>query len=402
MEDSLKCDYDTSPFNDEEINITNQDLETINKFEMNFVEKNETNQTYEKIIKFNNVKMTLLIMNSRTYIVKEESKTVTKILKTHDGKLIYQYYRNDHATKKYKNDQKNNQITKLIENDVLQISITKEENYLLIDISEKTETSVLFTNMKSIYCKETAFEKIKKVFDRSNNTMQTALLYENSRYYQASGNNSKVIIMKAGNNHMYQNSLEEFDNVKSTFEEQVFIKKSIDNLFKLPDTTMMKSEYLPVIFVNNGIINNKFLILISHRYHECLETHDISKFQEKFQKVSDTELKFYKTDENDFHASTGFLGILGSLVYILPEGDKYMSTDADLIQQSFDNHESEHLDYCGLLTYVSEDEKQIRVVNYGIFEDGKLVKESKNLFDLEFVYKYVDGSNEFMWMKPRE
>lgn len=143
------------------------------------------------------------------------------------------------------------------------------------------------------------------------------------------------------------------------------------------------------IYKNYGIIVLSGAILVNN-YHPCVENLALNNWlQDNFDNITNNEELL--NSEN-----------IGFLVYTTPEGKSYRTSNNEIITKFVNDEYYEMFYNCSKISHVYfiGSEKYTLIKNYGIIENGKLVRQSNNLIDNGTAVEYVpDNSVNIKWNK---
>lgn len=370
IQNSIYCDYDLTPFEDDELQISIDDLNSVN------IEQDTESDGDKTIFRTQNDRIIKTVKN-------EEGEIYINVIKQND-EIQYQHI-HDVTNDIHKQFIKHTDdfIIKIMTEGELTTTIKKEGSLEFAYFVDRKK------HIRKVCIKKPNGDFITSTFNLLTYITETSVLYSDGQWYNAKGDGSKLIIMGINN---YMNSLEQ-SNLENTVVEDYYVKKGIyiaaDDSFTGNDVNVKSnlndgSEFSSIIS-NDAIFNNDKWILVNGYDNECSKYLDVSMFGDKFENVSNFELLWSE--------SSGFL------YYVTREDEIWRTSDADIIQKIINNEDDKFEDNCGYLSYESLDSKQSWEKNHRIMESDP-VNEYKNLFDLGVTYKYVDGLNEIIWLKP--
>lgn len=295
------------------------------------------------------------------------------------GKVVEQYFKYNGVVKTF-TIKENNDIIKFMYDGHLLNTVKKNNEEIIVQKEDNL--------MSESYTQKANGDVIKSVFNYKKNRIRTYVLYKNGQFYAATGKRSKTIILGKNN---YQNSIKQAESndtsvpgwhVKKGFrntKDSVFMGNELDVQYDRNGIKFSK------IATNNGIMKNRLAIWISG-YHSCSQTPD-PPILKKFENITDRVCVF---DCNN----------AGFLVYTTHDKRTFRTSDKDIIRKVVFENDYSEIGNCGYISYRSADEELLWIKNDIIYEDGNIIGESKNLFDCENYYMYVDGVNKIRWSKP--
>lgn len=401
MFEAISCDFDLSPFSHENLNFDEADNKIIMKLKENklkskeILNKGEKKKiSIEKVIgavknvfdKYQNIKIQVKKVNEDIVYQKKESTV---------GDLLYY--------KKYTKSE-NGRIEKESRNGAHKIIVANNEyNSDIFNIETSNKT------VKKHCTKRMNGDTIKTVVTGTENQIiQTAIRFANGKYFYASAHEDISIMMGQYQNSVTQNSIflpsqkerdpmsgYDYSHYSSLLTDKFDNKDLVEDLFFKYMISYVDSHFPNHIrnYRNNGIIIHHNFIMISDRYRKYSKR---SSSKESYN--NDLPYQFQKVPYSDAKILAAFnIRYPGLLLCLTPRQELYKTSDNKLIDRFIQNNGELDFHWCGVVSYMSADSKQLWIKNYGIIENGRLVETSENLFENGNILTYFDGVNQIVW-----
>lgn len=384
----ISCNFDLSPFPDENLMFDEKENEIIMELKKNNVKNPRFFQSNTQI------KWISITKNKEAQKEVEDKKNNSniKVRKLNEFIVYQSFFHGNVYDKKYTRS-RNGQITKMKQDGDLQITVKNNEFN-----SDIVNFESLKSEVKKYCTKKVNGDFIKSVVTE-NGIIETAIRFGDGKYFYASGHKDITITMGQYQNSIEQNSIfvtkannsYEKDNFKITVRDSFENKDVVEDLLfkKMIDYKDSDFPNQTRYYTNNGIILHYDFIMISDKYQKYHARYSSAyDLPRKFQQVSSFDLKLFYVFNIIYP---------GLLLCFTPQQLLYKTSDSHLINKFIENDRDQDFFGCGCVSYMSPDSKRLWVKNYGIIENGRFVQKSKNLFEIMNVFTYVHGENQIMW-----